>query len=207
MNSFSKHRVNINGKKLKALRKKKGLRQKDIADKAGVTLTTICKIETKQKTVKIVTIEKIAKALKVPVKALYRNKIITPIPIKGQKVVPKKAPPTKDQLLKVNVYRYRSFFKLFQAWIKKNKKAYGFLFSYQYLADILGYKAKTMVLKVALGEKYPSVTMLLQIIECMKLTAKESIYLILIYNFSKDKVNIKTQRKYIKKYKSLVKVK
>lgn len=61
------------GEKIKEERKKQGLSQEELASRAGVHRTYIGMIERAEKNITLENIEKISKALKLPIDSLLRN--------------------------------------------------------------------------------------------------------------------------------------
>ena len=59
------------GNRIKSLRKKSGLSQEDIAEKAKIDLTSVSEIESGLRNPSLKTIHKIALALKIPVRELF----------------------------------------------------------------------------------------------------------------------------------------
>ena len=61
------------GARIREERKKSGLTQEDLADMAGISNNFVSFIETGQKVASIMTLKKIADALKIPMGALFSN--------------------------------------------------------------------------------------------------------------------------------------
>ena len=93
----------------------------------------------------------------------------------------------KLKLRKIVIFRYTHLKEYLQAWFKKNKKAHGNLFGYEYITQRLGYKSKSATFRIFKGKKLPSNQTINKFIKLLELSPEEANYLILLSHFSKIK--------------------
>ena len=92
-----------------------------------------------------------------------------------------------------------------QALYKRNKDKYRNSFSYDYLAQKLGYKNKSFLYKIMRGTKPASDYLINRLINLMDLSIKEAMYLILILHLSKTKIEKEEGKRLIREYKRFLK--
>lgn len=207
-----KDEVLINGQKLRALRKSVGVSLMEVSQKSGIKYHTLLRIEKVNKTLKNSQLEKISTALNIGVDDFYNKKIVQLKP--AESTIKKKDAERKPKsdnkrikILSVDVFKFNSVTHFIQTWFKKNKKEYGDRFHFRFIAKRLGCTSTSEIFKIINKKKLPSREMINRFIRLLDLSNKESIYLILLSQFTGKHTKRKLKKDLLTNYKELIKKK
>ena len=135
----------------------------------------------------------------------FFDKELRLVSVKRKLKAEKKSYTHEVRILKVNVFKYPNVQEYIQALYKRNKDKYRNSFSYDYLAQKLGYKNKSFLYKIMRGTKPASDYLINRLINLMDLSIKEAMYLILILHLSKTKIEKEEGKRLIREYKRFLK--